>query len=80
MSINDIRFRAGNEVEVVLQVNVSDTDSYGYSRSAGKWRDATMEDMLDVAACLKSKYVSVEIRHVAQDPQGMLADAGASFR
>lgn len=79
MSINDIRFRAEGAL-MVLQVNVSERDDYGYSRTTSKWRDATVEDMLDVVACLKRKYTSIEYRQVEQEPQGMLADAGATFR
>jgi len=55
--INDIRFRA-EDGKVVLQVNAHETTypAYHGSNSPAKWRDATVEDILDVAECLKHKY------------------------
>lgn len=66
MNIVDIRFRH-EDGKVVLQVKAHrETYSayHGHGDSA-QWRDATMEDLLDVAACLREKYATVEIRHVA---------------
>ena len=74
MSINDIRFRAEGAF-MVLQVNVSERDDYfSHGRTTSKWRDATVEDMLDVAACLKGKYDTVEIRHITPYTEGLNGD------
>lgn len=66
--INDIRFRA-EDGRVVLQVNAHETTypAYHGSNSAAKWRDASMEDLLDVADCLKRKYEGVRTE-MAMDP------------
>lgn len=46
-NITDIRFRA-NESTLVLQVQESEVRS-GYGYSTTNWRDAKVEDLLDVA-------------------------------
>ena len=65
MNINDIRFRSEGAT-VVLQVNAhrETYPSYHGMSDSGEWRDAKMEDMLDVAECLKRKFESVSVRHV----------------
>lgn len=57
MSIDSIRFRAEG-VTVVLQVKAY-RESYGLYNGhadAPKWRDATVEDLLDVADCLRRQH------------------------
>lgn len=71
MSVNDIRFRSADAL-VVLQVNVSEPDHYGRYSANTKWRDATMEDLMDVAACLRSKYTRIEYRQIMHVPPEML--------
>ena len=46
--ITAIRFRS-HENLLVLQVSEYENSDYGYNRSIEKWRDATVEDMLEVA-------------------------------
>lgn len=47
--IEAIRFRAA-EAGVILQVQARERSEYdSYRQSAPKWRDATVEDLLDVA-------------------------------
>lgn len=57
MSVDAIRFRAEGET-VVLQVKAR-RETYpayhGHGDSA-QWRDAKLEDMLDVAECLRQQY------------------------
>lgn len=57
MSINDIRFRAEGDT-VVLQVKAhrETYPSYHGHGDSAQWRDAKLEDMLDVAECLKRKF------------------------
>lgn len=68
MSVNDVRFRAEGDL-VVLQVNSREITypAYHGSNSPAKWRDASMEDLLDVAECLKRKYEDVRTE-MAMDP------------
>jgi hypothetical protein len=50
MSIDAIRFRAAAENAVILQVLESMApDRYSYGDSRGEWRDAKVEDLLEVA-------------------------------
>jgi len=51
-NITDIRFRA-NDSMLVLQVQESEVRS-GYGYSTTNWRDATVEDLLDVAPFMSS--------------------------
>lgn len=51
-NITDIRFRA-NESTLVLQVQESEVRS-GYGYSTTNWRDAKVEDLLDVAPFMSS--------------------------
>ena len=54
MSINDFRFRDSAGL-VVLQVLENKSDSYGYSSNKSDWRDAKVEDLLDVADLIRRK-------------------------
>jgi hypothetical protein len=51
-NITDIRFRA-NESLLVLQVRETEVRS-GYGYNTTNWRDATVEDLLDVAPFVSS--------------------------
>jgi len=51
-NITDIRFRA-NESTLVLQVQESEVRS-GYGYNTTNWRDAKVEDLLDVAPFMSS--------------------------
>jgi len=56
MSVNDIRFRSEGEM-IVLQISVDKARSRYYENDLGsEWRDARVEDMLDVAEHLRMKY------------------------
>lgn len=61
MSINNIRF-AQADGKVILQVEETPAvDAYQkYYGSKPVWRDATVEDLLDVAEHLRSRYPSYQ--------------------
>lgn len=52
MSLTDFRFRESAGL-VVLQVLEYENDPYGYSSVKAKWRDAKVEDLLDVSRLLR---------------------------
>lgn len=53
MTINKIRFRSDTDGKVILQVRFKKRRAYGYEygdeRDEGEWRDATVEDLIEVA-------------------------------
>lgn len=54
MSISDFRFRDSAGL-VVLQVFEYKNDFHGYSSNKSDWRDAKVEDLLDVADLIRRK-------------------------
>lgn len=55
-NITDIRFRV-NESMLVLQVKeIEERSGYGYSTA--NWRDAKVEDLLDVSPFIKTRVLS----------------------
>ena len=61
MSIVDYRFRIGAVETLVLQVNVADDEGWPDRHRTVKWRDAKVEDLLEVAKLLGAP----ELRSVA---------------
>ena len=60
MKLTDIRFTAGENKQIVLQVceQVSERDDFYPSAYSTKerWRDAAVEDLLDVADLLQTRW------------------------
>jgi len=52
MSIVDYRFRIGAVETLVLQVNVADEGGWPDHHPTVKWRDAKVEDLMEVAKLL----------------------------
>ena len=60
--IDEIRFRTENQL-VILQVRLYEEDKFGQTAAKPQWRDAKVEDLLDVA-----KHIVVNSRRIEPIP------------